>query len=189
MATMYSATRPLMPLHKEGPRLQSPRYLPAWLRHRSAVRPQCEIAACAPAGKQVRAAQAATMHPPTRPGVPHVKRRRAPAISTLSAVAAAAQTRPCATGMLHGGGEGKGGCRTPELQWELGPASSGQPCAKSLPGGHAGTLRHPQPLAVPPHQGSGAHASAGNRAQVTSMATMYSTTRPLMLVVMLQLRA
>ena len=82
--------------------------------------------------------------------------------------------------MLHGGGEGKGGCRNLELQWELGPASSGQPCAKSLPRGHAGTPRHPQPLAVPPHPGSGAHASAGNRARVTSMATMYSATRPLM---------
>ena len=134
MATMYSATRPLMPLHKEGPRLQSPRYLPAWLRHRSAVRPQCEIAACAPAGKQVRAAQAATMHPPTRPGVPHVKRRRTPAISTLSAFAAAAQTRPCATGMLHGGERGRGAAATPSCNGSLAPPAAASPVPSHCPG-------------------------------------------------------
>ena len=145
MATMYSATRPLMPLHKEGPRLQSPRYLPAWLRHRSAVRPRREIAACASAGKQARATQAATMHPPTRPGVPHVKRRRTPAISTLSAFAAAAQTRPCATGMLHGGGEGKGGLPHPRAAMGAWPRQQRPALCQVIA---PGPCRHPAPSAA-----------------------------------------
>ena len=145
MATMYSATRPLMPLHKDGPRLQSPGYLLAWLRHRSAVRPRREIAACASAGKQARATQAATMHPPTRPGVPHVKRRRAPAISTLSAFAAAAQTRPCATGMLHGGGEGKGGLPHPRAAMGAWPRQQRPALCQVIA---PGPCRHPAPSAA-----------------------------------------